>query len=320
MEETNITAQEKQFQRSVFQYLQETVKKVSNDHTRQSLLSHLEELRSGLSVDVSSTSSFDIFNLYKLHGPKDAEKDEEFGKYIELLNKKGYFNGTDPGTTQYEARLEKARARFAAKYTKTPEQHKDAGNEFVRQGNYKDALTEYTLAIEGDPSNAIYYANRGLAHQKLLNHEAAVSDLEKAIKITPSYIKTYPRLATSYRTLNQTKKALEIVEMGLAVEPANDTLLALKTELQNAPPAVNGPAGGMPEGFPQFPFPMPQGMPNFYDLVNQPEFMQMAQNLVQNNPEVMQFARQVAENPQLLQQMFAGFGGAPPEGPPNTDM
>jgi len=42
-------------------------------------------------------------------------------------------------------------------------------------------------------------------------------------------------------------------------------------------------------------------------LMNNPEFMSMATQLVQNNPEVMNFARQIAENPQMLQQMFAGL-------------
>jgi tetratricopeptide (TPR) repeat protein len=282
----------------------------------------------GLKVDLVGSPSSDLFNLYKLYGPKDVEKDDEFAKYIELLNKKGYFNGTEPGTPAYETRLEKARSRFSAKYTKTAEQHKDAGNEFVRQGNYKDALTEYTLAIEGDPNNAIYYANRGLAYQKLNNHEQAIADLEKAISLNPSYIKTYPRLASSYTLLQNYAKALQTIDMGLAIEPNNDSLIKQKGEITAAstvtPSAGNEPpfpmppgmpAGvppGMPAGFP----PMPPGMPNFYELMNNPEFMAMATQLVQNNPEVMNFARQVAENPQMLSQMFSGF----PPNPSGSDM
>jgi small glutamine-rich tetratricopeptide repeat-containing protein alpha len=297
-----------------------------------------------------------LFNLYKLHGPKDVEKEDEFSKYIELLSKKGYFNGTEPGTPQYETRLEKARSRFAAKYTKTAEQHKDAGNEFVRQANYKDALTEYTLAIEGDPNNAIYYANRGLAYQKLNNHEQAIADLEKAISLNPSYIKTYPRLASSYMVLKKVEKAGQIIDQGLVIEPGNDVLLKMKSDVSaaNANPGTGMPPGmpgipgmppgmpgmppgmpgmppgmpGMPPGMPGMPgmppgmpgdFQMPPGMPNFYELMNNPEFMQMATQLVQNNPEVMNFARQIAENPQMLQQMFSGLQ-QPPNTSPGNDM
>jgi len=200
------------------------------------------------------------------------------------------------------------------------------------------------LAIEGDPNNAIYYANRGLAYQKLNNHEQAITDLEKAISLNPSYIKTYPRLASSYSVLHNYSKALQTIDMGLAIEPNNESLLKQKTEISASttpPPAGNElpfpPGGfpgmppgmpgmppgmpgmppgmpgmppgmpGMPPGMPGMPAGMPAGMPNFYELMNNPEFMAMATQLVQNNPEVMNFARQVAENPQRLQQMFSGF-------------
>jgi len=335
---------EKNFRKSVFQYLQDAVNNTDDDRLRQSLLSNLEALRTGLSVDLGSANT-DLFNLYKLHGPKETvssltspEKEDEFSKYIELLNKKGYFNGTEVGTPQYEARLEKARTRFAAKYVKEiikPEQHKDTGNEFVRQGNYKEALNEYNLAIEGDPNNALYYANRGLAHQKLFNHNQAITDLEKAISLNPNYTKTYPRLATCYITMGNMIKATEITDKGLALEPNNESLLKIKADLTSLgnvpnmsnlpgmPPGMNLPGmppgmppgmnlPGMPPGMPPGDFPLPQGMPNFFELMNNPEFMAMATQLVQNNPEVMNFARQVAENPQMLQQMFTGMGTPPP--------
>jgi tetratricopeptide (TPR) repeat protein len=289
-----------------------------DDRLRQSLLSNLEALRTGLSVELGSSNT-DLFNLYKLHGPKEPvssvtspEKEDEFSKYIDLLNKKGYFNGTEPGTPAYEARLEKARTRFAAKYIKNPEQHKDAGNEFVRQGNYKEALNEYNLAIEGDANNAIYYANRGLAHQKLFNHNQAITDLEKAISLNPNYSKTYPRLATCYITMGNVNKAIEITDKGLALEPNNESLLKIKADLNSLGAVSNAPPGDLP-------FPVPPGMPNFFELMNNPEFMAMATQLVQNNPEVMNFARQVAENPQMLQQMFTGMG-TPPNNNTSNDM
>jgi len=312
MEEKSITPQEKNFRKAVFQYLQDTVNNTVDDRLRASLLSNLEALRSGLSVELGSSNT-DLFNLYKLHGPKETEKEDEFSKYIELLNKKGYFNGTEVGTPQYEARLEKARTRFAAKYVKNPEQHKDAGNEFVRQGNFKEALTEYNLAIEGDPNNAIYYANRGLAHQKLFHHTEAITDLEKAISLNPNYTKTYPRLATCYITMGNVAKAIEITDKGLALEPNNESLLKIKADLSSIGSVPNMPPGDLP-------FPVPPGMPNFFELMNNPDFMAMATQLVQNNPEVMNFARQVAENPQMLQQMFTGMGGTPPNNNTSNDM
>jgi len=318
MEDKVITTQEKSFRKAVFTYLEEAVNKTPDDRLRQSLLSNLEALRSGLSVDAGASET-DLFNLFQTHGPKEAEKGtDEFSKYLDLLNKKGYFNGTEPGTPQYESRLEKAKVRFQAKYVKNPEQHKDAGNEFVRQGNFKDALAEYTLAIEGDPNNAIYFANRGLAYQKLNNHEQAIADLEKAIALNPNYAKTYPRLATSYLTMGNFPKAMEITEKGLTIEPSNETLLKLKNDITALGSLPNLNPGEMP-------FNVPPGMPNFFELMNNPEIVAMASQLVQNNPEIMNFARQVAENPQMIQQLFSSLGapGAPggaPGGPTNNDM
>jgi tetratricopeptide (TPR) repeat protein len=326
-----ISAQEKSFRKAVFGYLEDAVNNTPDDRLRQSLLSNLEALRSGLSVD--GTTNVDLFSLFQTHGPKETttptttptptpttEKEDEFVKYIELLNKKGYFNGTEVGTPLYEARLDKAKQRFAAKYVKNPEQHKDAGNEFVRKGSFKEALTEYTLAIEGEPNNAIYYANRGFAYQKLNNHEQAIADLDKAISLNPNYAKAYPRLASSYLFLGNVPKAIEATDKGLAIEPANEALLKMKSELnalQQLPNMAGLNPGEMPFNVP----PGMPGMPNFFELMNNPEIVAMASQLVQNNPEIMNFARQVAENPQMIQQLFSTLGAPPGSNPTgNNDM
>lgn len=66
----------------------------------------------------------------------------------------------------------------------------------------------YTRAIELDPSNAVYYANRSLAHLRQESFGSALEDGISAVKNDPAYIKGYYRRAAAQMSLGKFKKAL----------------------------------------------------------------------------------------------------------------
>ena len=50
-------------------------------------------------------------------------------------------------------------------------------------------MAGYSKAIELDPNNAVYYANRAAAHIRLENFGLALTDGTQAIEINPQYVK-----------------------------------------------------------------------------------------------------------------------------------
>jgi len=61
-------------------------------------------------------------------------------------------------------------------------------------GNFQEAVDFYTQAINSNPKNAVYFANRAAACSKMGNHNAAVSDAQAAVELDPKYSKAYSRL------------------------------------------------------------------------------------------------------------------------------
>lgn len=70
--------------------------------------------------------------------------------------------------------------------------------------NYELSIENYTKALEfngGSAKSAIYLSNRASAHIKMENYGLAIEDANAAIKLDPSYAKSYYRKADSYIAL-----------------------------------------------------------------------------------------------------------------------
>ncbi|KAL1186958.1 hypothetical protein V6Z11_A01G214700 [Gossypium hirsutum] len=61
---------------------------------------------------------------------------------------------------------------------------------------YGQAIDLYTQTIELNSQNAVYWANRSLAHTKLEEYGSAIQDATKAIEVDPKYLK---KLASQYQ-------------------------------------------------------------------------------------------------------------------------
>jgi len=218
----------------------------------------------------------------------------------------------------------------------TPQQREEKGNEHKLKANqllverkWEEAIKEYSEAISYT-ENAIFYANRAVPLGKLGRFKEAVEDCKKSIAVDKTYTKAYTRLASNYQSLRDFTAAVQALQDGLLIEPHNAQLKAdlakAEAELQASknPQGANPyqqmmsglggmdgaqgagmPAGmpGMPGGMPGMPGGMPQG---FMEMMSDPRFMAMAQNMVMSNPQLRQMAEQVAQNPDMLNQMMQG--------------
>lgn len=85
----------------------------------------------------------------------------------------------------------------------------------------------YSKAIELEPTNAIYYANRSLAYLRQECFGSALEDGILAVKNDPTYIKGYYRRAAAQMSLGKFRKALTDFEL-VAKRRPNDKDAAMK--------------------------------------------------------------------------------------------
>ncbi|KAI3734292.1 hypothetical protein L6452_13757 [Arctium lappa] len=89
------------------------------------------------------------------------------------------------------------------------EQIKLQANEAFKAHKYSQAIDLYTQAIELNSENAVYLANRALAHTKLEEYGSAIQDASKAVEIDPKYSKGYYRRGAAYLAMGKFKEALK---------------------------------------------------------------------------------------------------------------
>ncbi|CAI5798699.1 small glutamine-rich tetratricopeptide repeat-containing protein alpha [Podarcis lilfordi] len=154
------------------------------------------------------------------------------------------------------------------------ERLKAEGNEQMKAENFESAVSFYGKAIELNPSNAVYYCNRAAAYSKLGNYTGAVRDCERAIHIDPKYSKAYGRMGLALSSLNKLSDAVVYYRKALELDPDNETYksnLKVTEQKMKEAPSPTGGAGGF----------------DLAGLLNNPGFMSMASNLM-NNPQVQQ--------------------------------
>ncbi|XP_066585743.1 RNA polymerase II-associated protein 3 [Prorops nasuta] len=111
-------------------------------------------------------------------------------------------------------------------------EHKEKGNQFVKQENWAEAIACYTEAVKAFPYDAVFYANRALCQLKLNKFYFAETDCTRALQIDESYIKAYHRRAIARMETKQYKEATEDIAKLLELEPSNKQANLLLTEIE----------------------------------------------------------------------------------------
>lgn len=92
---------------------------------------------------------------------------------------------------------------------------KQAGNDLFKNGEYVQAISQYTQGLQTCPlayskERSILYANRAAAKAKCQTEkDSAISDCTKAIELNSSYVKAYIRRAQLYEETEKLDEALE---------------------------------------------------------------------------------------------------------------
>jgi len=243
----------------------------------------------------TSTSLVDIWTKGV---PASTEDETKLLEFLQILEQRGYFNGVEKGSAEYASRLEKAKAKFYARQNPyegfTPDQLKTKGNECMTAGKYKEALGYYTKAVELDPTNHLYHANRAAANIHLKEYKTAVADCEKSIALNASYPKSFSRLGTACFYDNNFSKACDAYRKAVELDPENE---GYKEDLRSAEERMKQQTMNPFAGFPGMGAgPGGMDMSAMMNMMNNPQFMQMAGQFMQN-PEfsniVSNFAQQM---------------------------
>jgi len=96
-----------------------------------------------------------------------------------------------------------------------------AGNEFVENKKYEDAVAQFTSAIGAEPSNADYYYARGLAYESLVKYKEARTDYEKAIVFAPKNVDALVRLGAVCNYMNNFVEALAYLNRASGIDKRN---------------------------------------------------------------------------------------------------
>ncbi|CAH1401535.1 unnamed protein product [Nezara viridula] len=98
---------------------------------------------------------------------------------------------------------------------------KERGNHFVKLEKWKDALESYSKAIEYNPNDPIFYANRALCYLKTKEEHRAILDCCMALNKNPRYVKVYMRRAAAKKAVGDLWGARYDVKQVLILEPNN---------------------------------------------------------------------------------------------------
>lgn len=99
-----------------------------------------------------------------------------------------------------------------------------AGNEFVDNLKYDDAIAQFTNAIVAEPSNADYYFARGRAYESLLKLTEAKADYEKAIVFEPKNTSALVSLGAVCNKLNEFNAALSYLNRASRIDKRNSSV------------------------------------------------------------------------------------------------
>ena len=111
------------------------------------------------------------------------------------------------------------------------EEWNEKGKAYVKEKNFKEALFCYSKAIDLNPNEQKYYANRSLMHYNLNDFAQAKIDAEKAIELDPNIPKSYIRLGKACLALFDYIGAYNAYMKGLEIDPNNENLIETKNTM-----------------------------------------------------------------------------------------
>lgn len=95
----------------------------------------------------------------------------------------------------------------------------EQGDIYRDQGQWDEAIAEYSEAIELDPDYAQAYNNRGWIYRTKTEYDNAIADFNKAIELDPSNHTTHTNLGSVYHSIGKYDKAIAEHNKAIELEP-----------------------------------------------------------------------------------------------------
>lgn len=111
------------------------------------------------------------------------------------------------------------------------EKLKGEGNNFFKNGKYKEAIEKYKAATALDDSQPAYWSNMAACHEKLGEFEEMAEASRNCIKADRTFVKGYFRLATAQKAMNDLENCIKTLENGLGIQASNADLKKMKKEI-----------------------------------------------------------------------------------------
>ena len=106
-------------------------------------------------------------------------------------------------------------------FAETEKEFFDNGVLLFKQGQYQQAIDEFSKLIELAPDNADAYKNRGVSRMKQEKFDLAIQDFEKAKKIFPELKGLYSNLGVAWFYKKEYEKAIENYDIEIEIAPEN---------------------------------------------------------------------------------------------------
>jgi tetratricopeptide (TPR) repeat protein len=107
----------------------------------------------------------------------------------------------------------------------TAEDLKLTGNNFVKNGDFKEAILSYTKALKLSPNDFYLYSNRSLAFLKSKHYYHALTDAERTINLNPQWPKGFFRKAEVQREVGEFDLALLNYGRALQLSPSDQQII-----------------------------------------------------------------------------------------------
>ncbi|XP_040901294.1 sperm-associated antigen 1-like isoform X1 [Toxotes jaculatrix] len=157
-----------------------------------------------LQIDISVQAAHDSVNritrlLIDQDGPEWREKLPDIP--LVPLSAQQHRREEPPSAEVLQARAEKAARDAERKAEVRFTAFKQEGNDFVKKGQYQDALGKYTECLKLKPEECAIYTNRALCYLKLERFTEAKQDCDAALKLEPTNKKAFYRRALANKGL-----------------------------------------------------------------------------------------------------------------------
>jgi tetratricopeptide (TPR) repeat protein len=101
---------------------------------------------------------------------------------------------------------------------------KEEGNKAFGKGDFALAAEHFTLAINLDPNNHVYYANRSAALLKMGKLEDSLEDADQCVKMNRMYAKGHFRKGQALAVIGRVDLAVASMEEAVKLDPNNESL------------------------------------------------------------------------------------------------